>query len=190
MKKYKNVVIFLLIGICMFTATTVGTQAYLVNGSDSLWNRFVSGNVAVALTQPQEKPGVINKGSLDAWIFLEVSVPQKTIRCVDSETHKKTEPEKSALISFQKNDGWKLLNQKEDQDQIIYTYGYERLLTPEESTASLFEKASVVNCLEGELDSETKWTMTVKAFAVQGNIVRREDGVEEAYQSFLGGDAL
>ncbi len=178
----------LVTGCCLFAGTTVGTQAYMVKGSDTLWNRFVPGNVAVAVTQTQGKTAVINKGTLGAWTFLEISVPQSMMRCVDPVTRKKTSEKKNDLITFHNNDGWRLLNQKEEKNQVTYTYGYERLLAPKEITEPLFDEISLVNYLEGELDSKKEWTVPVRAFAVQGSIARLEDGVEEAYRFFSGGD--
>ena len=64
-----------------------------------------------------------------------------------------------------------------------YIYGYKSVLEPGESTSPLFQKLKTVSYLEGELDVEQNYDVSVIASVIQ----EQEAGktLKEIYQEYL-----
>lgn len=203
--KKRKMIGYAFIGSLLSLTSMVGTQAFLVRGSDKLINRITPGNVAVVLTEPHwepekgehlmpgeivaKDPMVKNRGSLDAWMFVRVSVPKGNIICVDPVSHRKTEKKKTELLKFQSKDSWELMERKEEDEVTEYIYGYKKMLASQAVTESLFDRIQIVNYLEGELAPEEKIELPIEAYAVQGSVANGENALSEAFVYAFGGDA-
>lgn len=191
----------LLSGILLLVTSTVMTQAYLNNVTEEAVNRFAPGEVTVELTEstwdPEEgkevvpnmvldkDPVVRNTGSLDAYVFLTVSVPVREICVVDSVTHRKQEKQETEIVSFSANENWELLEESWEGDQKRYVYGYRNLLSPAEKTNPLFDQIRIVDYLEGELLSEDMVRIPVKAIAMQADGIKKEENLKKIYELYL-----
>ena len=176
------------------------TMAYMTDGEDAT-NVVTLGNVSINLTETDWKPEngknilprgtaaknpeVTNTGSLDTWVFLEVTSPKKNIVTVDNSTKKKNAAANVEIFSFKANSDWELVNKTEDNNNVYYTYGYKKILKTGAKTQSLFDSVSVVNYLEGSLDKNETLSLDVKAEAIQWNAEKEDAGLKKIYQDYL-----
>ena len=98
-EKKGRIVLGMMAGAVVFTASAATTGAYLKQTTEGLKNVLASGDVTVEVEEPgwREKSGdsilpgesrtknplVQNIGSLDAWVFLEVRIPIRKISLVN-----------------------------------------------------------------------------------------------------------
>lgn len=188
-------------GICLFMASAQVTGAYLTSVPDALVNIITPGDIKVKLTEPQwdpqkgrelvprsavaKDPTATNTGKNEEWIFLKVSVPIRRIVVVDPDSKKKQEASEVELFSFSVLNGWKLVNEQRAENAMEYTYGYEKIVRPGESTAPLFSKVSLVNYLEGELDAEEELRLPVEAMSIQGSACPESANIKDIYEEYL-----
>lgn len=200
MKRTETAALVLLL-TALFAVSSGITGAFLTDHTGPLSNLITPGEIKVKLTEPsweKEKaenllpgvsvpkdPTVTNTGRSDAWIFLKVSVPVKTIRLVDAQSKKAQAASAAELFSFTAGENWKLVQKSEEPEKTVYIYGYYKPLRPDETTEPLFEKAVLVNYLEGELTAADKPEMPIRAFAVQTGISANGEDPSEVYQSYL-----
>lgn len=205
-KKSKRVLLYIFTGCLLSITGMAGTQAYLVKGSDTLVNRILPGNVAVVLTEPdwnpehamnmnpgtwvQKNPTVKNTGTLDAWVFVQVTVPKKNITCVDPVTGRKSDKRNQEVFSFAPGEAWELMEKKNLDTEARYIYGYKKLVQPGKSSSSLFDEIQIADYLEGELDPDEILELPVKTTAIQWNVTEKEQGLREAYAYAFGGDTV
>ena len=200
-KKRGRIALGMIAGAAVFAASAATTGAYLTRGTQNLKNMFESGNVTVEVQEPdwQEKSGesmlpgesrkknplVKNTGTLDAWIFLEVNIPVRSVILVDESTKKKLPKSETELFHFQANEGWKLVEQKRTENDMRYVYGWKEPVMPTGQTGTLFDSITMVPYLEGSLDEQEVQQITVTARAVQNNIASPGTGLKELYQIYL-----
>ena len=187
----------LLIGITSFAG---GTAAYLSKSAGEVKNVFTAGSVKAQLTEAhwdREKalkvypgqildkdPVVKNIGENNANVFLEVTVPMKSISVLDSSTGKKTQKENRELFTFQADDTkWTLLYEEKLSKKKKYIYGYKSVLKPGETTAPLFQKLVTVSYLEGELDAGLNYDVPIIASVIQEQ--EKDKTMKEIYQEYL-----
>ena len=194
-------VTFTVTGILLGAGLTVGlTGAYLWNTTGEIRNVVTAGNVKAELMEEHWKPlkgekiypgQVLNKdpvvkntGTNEANVFLEVEIPMAEISIVDTSSNQKLPAKNMELFTFLAEESeWTLLFQKQEQNVKSYVYGYRKLLKPGEVTAPLFEKVTMVNYLEGELDPAKTYEMPVKAKVIQTQ--SKEKSLKEIYQDYL-----
>lgn len=145
----------------------------------------VNGEQLVPGSVTAKDPTAVNTGKNDAWIFLEVQVPVKTISVVDPVTRKKQEAKKTALFSYEVKEGWEMVEQSLGDDWDTYVYGYHEIVKPGEKTTELFEEVTLVNYLEGQLDETDTLTMPIEAMAIQMNVCAEGASLTEIYQQYL-----
>ena len=164
-------------------------------------NVITIGDVSIDLTEdewnPEEgedlipqavipkNPEVTNTGSLDAWVFLRVSIPVRNISVVDPDTQRKLSAADTELFTFEPDGNWELVSEVVSADTAEYVYGYETTVAPGESTTELFREVKLVNYLEGELDTEEKFVIPVEAVAIQWNVEQADAGLERIYGEYL-----
>lgn len=203
MKKSKKILNAAL-GLSVLAVIVVGgTFAYLTD-TETTTNVFSVGNVIVDLVEvnkpaddavfvPNEKvqknPYITNSGSVDAIVFMEVSVPSVgrdsnvyQIANVDGTAGDSAygTPLFTALYnggtvesSFGKlnQDHWILIEESNDVNGYTkYVYGYASILGEKAETSPLFEYVKVANIVRNSFDdNDTKLTfkMPVRAYAIQ-----------------------
>lgn len=200
-EKKGRIVLGMMAGAVVFTASAATTGAYLKQTTEGLKNVLVSGNVEVEAEEPgwQEKSGdsvlpgesrtknplVKNMGSLDAWVFLEVRIPVRKISLVNESTKRKQPEEETELFRFQTNLGWELVEKTRTGNDMCYVYGWKMTVAPSQKTDALFDSITMVPYLEGSLDEKEVQQIRVTAKAVQKNIASAGTGLKELYQIYL-----
>ena len=200
-EKKGRIILGMMAGAVIFTASATTTGAYLTRTTDSLKNVLAPGKLTVEVKEPgwQEKSGesvlpaesrtknplVKNSGTLDSWMFLEVEIPVKTISLVDLKTHRKQPETRTELFTFEANKNWELLERTEEENSVRYVYGYRELIAPQQETEKLFETITAVSYLEGSLDDQEVFRIPVTAQAIQKNIAPEGTSLKEIYQIYL-----
>jgi hypothetical protein len=190
--------------IAIFGMATGITGAFLSKSVNELENVITSGDVAIRLTEPDwesetgdalvpretvaKNPMVTNTGKNDAWVYLQVQIPIRTLSVVDPQTKKKEAPARYELFEFEADASWELLDRSEEEDQACYVYAYHTLLKPGETTSALFNSVSLINVLEGELEEQEPYEIPIQAAAIQGNAGASTEKLWEIYQSALAQD--
>jgi predicted ribosomally synthesized peptide with SipW-like signal peptide len=177
--------------------------AYLTD-YDSAKNEFTVGKVEIELDEPgwvpeehtkivpgediKKNPQVTNTGVNDAFVYLQVSVPKDTVITADDQGNR-LESRNQKLFSFESKEGWTQISLEESEDTAIYTYSYDKILEPEETTTALFDSVHFVNLIEGQLD-EQSLAIPVRAYAIQSANTADEkktvvEQAKEAYQKYI-----
>ena len=157
-----------------------GTFAYLTD-YDQAVNQFTVGQVKIELEEPnwepekhtkivpteeiKKDPQVKNTGSNDAFVYLEVSVPMADVITAAGDGSRIPKAVQE-LFSFSKNEGWTQMSAKTSGNSRVYTYAYNRILKPQETTGTLFDTVTFANVVEGQLDTKIL-EMPVRAYAIQ-----------------------
>lgn len=194
-----------LLGISLFAASSGATSAYLTARPEEEKNVITAGNVTIRLTEPEwsadaakglapksvvpKNPMVTNTGSTDAWIFLRVSVPIRTIRVVNSQTRRAGGAEKTELFSFTANENWEQLSRTESGEYVQYVYGCRSIVPNGGQTAPLFEQVKLVNFLEGELTRADQLEMPVEAAAIQDKVCPPGAQLSDIYEVYVKEEA-
>lgn len=166
----------------------MGAATAFFTDRDSVANEFIVGNVSVELTEPgwnpedgkaltpnktvKKDPQVTNTGSNDAFVFLQVKVPAATVKTA-GEDGSLLDAKKQDLFHYTVNSGWKLVDQSEEENATVYTYGYVaedggmKKLSPQGSTGALFDSVTFLNLVEGQLEQDTKLSLDVDVLAIQ-----------------------
>lgn len=187
--------------ILALAAAGTGASVAWMTDAHQADNIITVGDVSIDLTEdewnPEEgkdlipqavipkNPEVTNTGSLDAWVFLRVSIPVRNISVVNPDTQRKLPAADTELFSFEPDGNWELVSEVVSADTAEYVYGYKTTVAPGESTTELFQEVKLVNYLEGELDTEEKFVITVEAVAIQWNAERADAGLEKIYGEYL-----
>lgn len=194
-------VTFTVTGILLGIGLTVGiTGAYLWDATGEIRNVVTAGSVKAELLEEhwnqlkgekiypgqilKKDPVIKNTGTNEANVFLEVEIPMAEISIVDTYSNQKLPAKNVELFTFLAEESeWTLLFQKQERNVKTYVYGYRKLLKPGETTAPLFERVTMVNYLEGELDPTETYEMPVKAKVIQTQ--SKEKSLKEIYQDYL-----
>ena len=157
-----------------------GTMAYLTD-YDAVTNEFTVGKVDIDVSEPtwnpednddllptqeiNKDPRITNSGINEAYVYLEVSVPVRSLITADASGNR-IEEAPIELFSFQADENWTLMDSYEKESNKIYIYSYNEILVPEETTTALFEKMTFANVVEGQIDGQT-FEIPVRAYAIQ-----------------------
>ncbi len=180
-----------------------GTMAYLTD-YDKTVNEFAIGKVDIQLQEPNWKPEentklepseqirkdpqVKNVGKNDAFVYLEVSIPTADVITADASGNR-IGRKNTELFAFEKKADWTLLESKTSGQNKVYTFSYNKILKPGQTSMSLFDTVTFANIIEGQLDTR-QFTVPVKAYAIQtvntggdaGTIVQQ---AASAYQKYV-----
>lgn len=183
MKKNKNTIAALCaLALCAITLIG-GTLAYLTD-TEVTSNKFTIGKVDIDLTEPnwneeenqqleagvtvKKDPTIKNTGINDAYTYLQVQIPQKSVVTADKNGVRENNgtPVLQPIFSFTANQNWSLIKKETTDDFITFVYSYDKILKPGESTNPLFNTVTLANVIEGQIDTQT-FEIPVKAFAIQ-----------------------
>lgn len=199
-KPYSRMFFVICAMLMVLSAGAGATLAYLTDDAQAE-NVITIGDVSIDLTEPAwdpasgknlvpdaavpKNPRVTNTGSLDAWVFLRVSIPVKNISAVDADTKRKLPAADMELFRFEADSNWELVSENRTASAADYVYGYRTTVAPGSSTTEFFREVSLVNYLEGELNPEEQFTIPVEAVAIQWNAERAEAGLKKIYEECL-----
>lgn len=197
-----------IIGICflIFGGSAGVTHAFLSKQIQRADNVITPGNIKIQLKEPgwdpekakkiiplemvDKDPLVINTGENDAWIFLRVDVPVRIVSVVDQRTKLKQEAAATELFSWVTEEDWDLIDRSEDDANAHYVFGYKKILSAGEQTNPLFRQVSLVNVLEGELDANESFELSIEAAAIQTNTALDEQGLTAIYSEYLNQETM
>ena len=153
-------------------------------------------------------PQIRNTGKNDAYVYMEVSVPMADVIYTDALGQRANDGKVSRIELFEfdgrdkisqtltdgigiseQNDSWTLLYKKEIDNSMIYTFCYNKILKPEETSEPLFQKVTFANIIEGQLDEE-KLDVKVGYYAIQtvntgGDFENITDQAKNAYDKYI-----
>ena len=200
-EKKGRIILGMMAGAVIFTASATTTGAYLTRATDSLKNVLAPGKLTVEVKEPgwQEKSGeavlpkesrtknplVKNTGTLDSWMFLEVNIPIRRISLVDENTKRKQPEGETELFRFRINAGWELIEKTRTGNDMCYVYGWKEMVAPTKQTGTLFDSVTMVPYLEGSLNDKEVYQIRVTAKAIQKNIAPAGTGMKDLYQIYL-----
>lgn len=157
-----------------------GTMAYLTD-YDKTVNEFTVGKVDIELEEPNWKPEdntkieptqqirkdpqVKNVGINDAFVYLEVSIPTADVITADASGNR-IEKKNTELFSFAKKADWTQLEAKTSGTNKVYTFAYNKILKPGQTSTTLFDIVTFANVVEGQLDTR-QFQIPVRAYAIQ-----------------------
>lgn len=180
-----------------------GTMAYLTDREETV-NEFTVGKIDIELLEPHWKPEenktlvptqiiakdpqIKNTGQNEAFVYLEVSVPIRNVAAADAEGNRINKKD-TELFTFSAGKEWTLLQSVRKESDKIYTYAYNKILKPSETSSPLFEKVVFANIIEGQLDAQ-KLSVPVKAYAIQsantgGNSGSVTEQAKTAFQKYI-----
>lgn len=179
------------------------TNAYLTD-YDSAVNEFTVGKVEIDLKEPnwtpdenvdiepteeiKKDPQIKNVGVNDSFVYLEVSIPMAEVITADAEGNR-IDKKLTELFTYTKDSNWTQMEAKMLNGYKVYTYCYNKVLKPEETTTALFDTVTFANVIEGQLDT-AHLDIPVRAYAIQtvntggdtGTIVQQ---AMTAYQKYV-----
>lgn len=210
-KKRKLFILFVSLILAISVAMGI-VMAVLMTKTERRVNEFTFGDAQIDLTEekwdtlkPEDKilypdrvivkdPKVTNTGKTDLYIFIEVQIPCACIQTVDTGTDKETlnPADWHELFSYEVNEGWKLIESalSEDKKTATKVYAYtEKIVAPEETTATLFDSVQYVNAVEGQLEMGDTLNMPINAYAIQAEYLNEqgttvEEKMLDAYSKY------
>ena len=179
-EKKGRIILGMMAGAVIFTASATTTGAYLTRITDSLKNESV-----LPEESRTKNPLVKNTGTLDSWMFLEVNIPIRRISLVDENTKRKQPEGETELFRFRINAGWELIEKTRTGNDMCYVYGWKEMVAPTKQTGTLFDSVTMVPYLEGSLNDKEVYQIRVTAKAIQKNIAPAGTGMKDLYQIYL-----
>lgn len=194
-------------------ALCIGSMMAYFTDTDAAGNTFTVGKISLDLQEPNWDPGngqgltpgkevrkdpqVLNDGSNDEYVFLEVSVPYEHI-ITANEDGTKNEADDVQLWQFSVNEGWMQLGQvrKDSQEKRnIYLYAYAKdqvctRLAKDAVTPALFNSVKFVNAVEGQGLEEAVKNIDITAYGIQADNIRDGKAVPEEVWSVLKNQSL
>lgn len=205
LNKFKKKLLLLVLTAAVGCSTFGLTMAYMTD-SEQNTNVITVGDVTVDLTETkwnpengkdilpletvEKKPQVTNTGSVNTWIFLKVKNPKKNIITVNNTSKRKNASANVELFSFTANSEWELLSKTESDSEVEYLYGYKDVVTPGQTTQSLFDSVTAVNYMEGSLGENDALNIPIEAMAIQWNVDKADVGLKKIYDYYLNQKAV
>lgn len=205
LNKFKKKLLLLVLTAAVGCSTFGLTMAYMTD-SEQNTNVITVGDVTVDLTETkwnpengkdilpletvEKNPQVTNTGSVNTWIFLKVKNPKKNIITVNNTSKRKNASATVELFSFTANSKWELLSKTESDSEVEYLYGYKDVVTPGQTTQSLFDSVTAVNYMEGSLGENDALNIPIEAMAIQWNVDKADVGLKKIYDYYLNQKAV
>ena len=191
-------------------------NAYFTSGEGTR-NTFTTGQVKISLNElswkPQDgknlvaretvkkDPRITNTGSNDAYVFMTVQVPVRTVTMYTDTGRKEDYPETTELFELKKKTGtgyetlssensgnWVELTERttpgtEDKSFTTYVYAYKVPLKKGETTEALFDAVRLKNVIEGyseisHISTKDEYPVIVNGYAIQASDVYGADGTD------------
>lgn len=183
----------LIIILCASLIISVSSVFAYYTSTDRQINTLTVGSVDIELTEPlydaessemrsalepdndvTKDPQVINVGTNDAYVFIEVDIPRKDVITANRITGAKIDSRLQDLFTFSVSENWSLIASNITDSSSRYVYGYATnnsliKLEPNETTPVLFEdgKIHLINIVEGQGLEEKVLNIPIKAYAIQ-----------------------
>lgn len=189
------------------TALAVGSTVAYLTDKDEVTNQFTVGRVEIEGKEPgytpdpggktedivpteviPKDPQITNIGKNDAYVYMDVSIPVAKVITVDEQGKRQNGGAAKETELFTMNElseQWTLMYQKRVGDSMVYTYSYNNILAPQETTAPLFQSVTFANVVEGQLE-ERQLDIPVNFYAIQSlNTGEGSSVAEQAADAWL-----
>ena len=197
-----------------------GIFAYLTD-ADTASNKFTVGQVKIELQEPNwdvaddtnnneipdyaenivpnatiaKDPQVKNIGKNDAYIYLKVTVPAKSVITAQSDGTRANGgvAQDTQLFTYTTNAKWteiatkRATNTNETTGEVesyTYVYYYNEKVAPNATTDTLFDSVTFANVIEEQIDS-TEHQIDIDAYAIQADNLPADTTVAGAYDIYL-----
>lgn len=157
-----------------------------IEGSEPAWNPDGGTEEDIVPTESFDKdPQIKNVGKNPAYVYMEVAVPMADVIYANAEGQRQNGGNAAHIELFEFDttdstvqtltngigtseykDSWTQMYKKEIDGRMVYTFSYNSVLNPEETTAPLFNKVTFANIVEGQLDGQAL-AVDVKFYAIQ-----------------------
>ena len=199
----KNTVKIMTLAGILCLASVGGVSAYLTD-YEKVSNEFTVGKVDIELKEPEWKPEenkkiepskvihkdpqITNTGTNDAFVYMEVSIPMANVEAA-AENGERLGKKVQELFSFEAKDSWMQLSVQNAESRRTYTYAYNKILKPQETSETLFDTVKFLNLIEGQLDGQTL-EIPVRAYAIQtsytgGSSDNLPEQIKAAYEKYV-----
>ena len=136
-------------------------------------------------------PKIENSGVNSLYAYLEVTVPKKNVRTVNSD-ETVNDAAVTALFSYIPDaENWVELTDYtvDTTEKNTRLFGYKKVLERSEKTSALFENVTFANIVEGELSKGTELDIGIRAYAIQTGSLNEqgntaEEKVKDAFQKY------
>lgn len=196
-----------------------GIFAYLTD-MDTKSNNFTIGHVDIELQEPEwdkatdengnkipdyaenivpnatitKDPKVKNVGKNDAYIYLKVTVPAKSVVTAgaDGTLINEGRPQDTQLFTYSKNANWTEITPRAENrnattneiESYTYVYYYYEKVAPNDTTDTLFDRVTFANVVEKPIDS-SEHQIDIEAYAIQADNLPKDTTIESAYNIYV-----
>jgi predicted ribosomally synthesized peptide with SipW-like signal peptide len=196
-----------------------GIMAYLTD-TDTASNKFTVGKVDIQLSEPnwsttdddkdgipdvaqnitpnatiKKDPQVKNIGENDAYIYLKVTVPAKSVITANSDGTLVNggKAQATQLFTYKTNSNWTEITSKKTENKnattnevesYTYVYYYNNKVAPKETTKTLFDSVTFANVIEGQVDSSNQ-QIDIEAYAIQADNLPSGTTIAGAYDIYV-----
>lgn len=209
MLRRKKLLITITAILLMLCFAIGGTFAYLTYRTDKITNTISLGEIKIELTETEwtslkdenensvpdiaeyvfpgqiipKNPKVENTGKNNAFVYLKVTVPKKSVRYINENNQiieaDSTKPKD--LFTYEINNEWFLfMSDTSNTDYNEYYYYYNNELSPSSSTPTLFDEIVTLDIIEGQIDELTT-SVTVNAYGIQADYKEEKNDVLSAW---------
>lgn len=191
--------LLLIAALCAVMFAANGSLALFTDSPDPAVNHFSVGNTKVQINEPEyvqdadghnavrpqeafkKDPYIENVGSVDAYVFMKVTVPKAEVMTYSGGGAAKNAAAVTQLFTLLSesgaegiNSGWSLISSDDTGEQAnVYVYAYGSAstctnLSPGTETAKpLFSKARLASIIEGQGLDDSVQNITLEAYSVQ-----------------------
>ncbi|MDR1927184.1 MAG: hypothetical protein LBQ33_00925 [Oscillospiraceae bacterium] len=131
-------------------------------------------------------PRVKNTGNTEAYLFLEVWIPVRTVRTVSGSNKAVVLPAAPCeLFTFTAHSAWTELTAQArsetdgGEDYRVRVYAYKAVTAPGFETEPLFQSVKFLNMLEGEINMGAQIDMPLSTIAIQSEYLNESGGTIE-----------
>ena len=196
-----------------------GIFAYLTD-TDTASNKFTVGQVKIDLQEPTwdeaddtdndgipdyaedivpnatiaKDPQVKNVGKNDAYIYLKVTVPAKSVITAEEDGTRANGgvAQATQLFSYTPNANWTEITSKKatntndagEVESYTYVYYYNTKVAPEATTTTLFDEVKFANVIEEQIDLSEQ-QIDIEAYAIQADNLPADTSIEDAYTIYV-----
>lgn len=129
-------------------------------------------------------PAIENLTSTPVYVFMEVSVPKRTVVTADSKGQTDGQATPTELFIPEFKDGWTLVDTVENENECVYRFYYDEALGGNETTTTLFDEIAMANVQDPDFAADD----AVLQVIINGHGVQATGfaGPSEAFDAYFG----
>lgn len=200
-RKDNNKIKAIMLGGCAAAIAVGGTLAYLTATDNAVnefkvadtlqekitveepnWNAENAKNMVPTQTVAKD-PKLVNDSSVEVYAIMQVSVPHDSVVIASSDGTVQPAADMD-LFTYQVNPAWNELGTgtlSADGKKMIHTYLYTTPLDAKDETATVFDRVTLVNAVDGQIDGKDL-SIDVDGYAIQTEGFASAEEAWAAYQ--------